>query len=331
MDGWESRRRRTEGHDWCIIQLGLSGYIRAIEIDTAFFTGNFSPQASVYGTNSLSELDAANTLIKLRSESVSSRPEFGRMGLNATEEEFNLVKKLKSETWPTLVPLTPLGAGYEATRKTLFEIPHGQGPIKFLRLNMGPDGGIARIRVYGEVTVNPESIPTDKDIDLAFVENGGMAVSCSNKHYGHPRNLIVPGRGNCMGDGWETARQPKRPPVYQKGPDGLMLLPGYDWTVLQLGVNGIIKQLEIDTHFYKGNYPESCQVEACVTSRDPTTLTSLLSEDGHKRFEWKMILPRTRMGPDSRHYFSISDNSLNQVCDTLILCIEFEHSNARSG
>jgi allantoicase len=105
---------------------------------------------------------------------------------------------------------------------------------------MGPDGGIARIRVYGEVTINPELIPADKEIDLLAIENGGMAISCSNKHYGHPRNLILPGRGVNMGSGWETARQPKRPAVYQKGPDGLMLLPGYDWSVLQLGISFIV-------------------------------------------------------------------------------------------
>jgi allantoicase len=70
---------------------------------------------------------------------------------------------------------------------------------------------------------------------LAAVQYGGQAVSWSNRHYGHPRNLIVPGRGACMGDGWETARQPNRPAVYQKGPDGLMVLPGFDWALLKLG------------------------------------------------------------------------------------------------
>ena len=109
------------------------------------------------------------------------------------------------------------------------------------------DGGISRIRVYGEVVINPDSIPAEKEVDLAFITNGGMAISCSNKHYGHPRNLILPGRGNCMGDGWETARQPKRPPVYTKGPDGLLHLPGNDWAVLQLGMlyNTVLSVLTI--------------------------------------------------------------------------------------
>jgi len=235
MDGWESRRRRTEGHDWAIIQLGQPGKIKAIEIDTAFFTGNFSPFVSVYGGFMIDSVDSVKKLIELREQSVLDRPDFGRMGLKASDEECELVSKLNSDSWEVLIPLSPLGAGYEATRKTIFHI-NSDSVVQFLRLNMGPDGGIARIRVYGEVYVSPEKIPLNKDIDLLFVSNGGLALSCSNRHYGHPRNLIAPGRGNCMGDGWETARQPKRPAVYQKGEDGLMILPGYDWAVLQLGV-----------------------------------------------------------------------------------------------
>ena len=49
MDGWESRRRRTEGNDWCIVALGLAGSIATIEVNTAFFTGNFSPKVRISG------------------------------------------------------------------------------------------------------------------------------------------------------------------------------------------------------------------------------------------------------------------------------------------
>ncbi len=265
MDGWESRRRRTEGHDWCIIQLGINGIIRAIEVDTAFFTGNFSPKVSIQGLSSIDEasLQTIEQLVSIRQSTAAARPEFGRMGLKADDEEFNLVGVLSSQSWEILVPLQPLGAGYSETRKTVFHLPSQQTATSLIRLNMGPDGGIARIRVYGEVVVDPERIPMNKAIDLVAIENGGMAIACSNKHYGHPRNLIAPGRGNCMGDGWETARQPNRPPIYEKGPDGLIVLPGYDWSILQLGVDGTIEHLEVDTNFYKGNYPESCQVSIC--------------------------------------------------------------------
>ena len=47
MDGWETRRKRIPGHDWCIIKLGLPGRVCGIELDTSFFTGNFAPRASI--------------------------------------------------------------------------------------------------------------------------------------------------------------------------------------------------------------------------------------------------------------------------------------------
>jgi allantoicase len=208
-------------------------------------------------------------LLSIRAATSAARPEFGRMGLCASEEEWSAVKQLQTERWPTLVPLTPLGAGYEETRRTMFTINSNE-VISHLRVNMGPDGGIARIRVYGEVVVTPTALAASsgQPVDLLSVRLGGLAVSWSNKHYGHPRNLVAPGRGNCMGDGWETARQPKRPAVYEKGADGLMVLPGYDWALLKLGVKGVINALEVDTHFYTGNYPESCVVSynyACGT------------------------------------------------------------------
>jgi allantoicase len=314
MDGWETRRRRTEGHDWCVVQLGIPGIIRAIEVDTAFFTGNFSPKVSILGALHLSDNSAADALRRSRRDSVAGQPEIGRMGMKASDAEWTEVQKLQSESWPVLVELTPLGAGYEDTRKNLFQIPPGHGPIQYLRINMGPDGGIARVRVYGEVVVQPERIPADRDIDLAAVEHGGMAIACSNKHYGHPRNLIAPGRGNCMGDGWETARQPRRPAVYQKGADGLMVLPGCDWSVLKLGVPGNISQIEVDTHFYKGNYPESCTIEGCLIARpgseDEASAIErdLMDESQHDRFGWRTLLPRTRLGPDARHFFDFASH-----------------------
>ena len=195
---------------------------------------------SIYGTKMPEANPVMDQLCKLRNDSAKARPEYGRMGLCASDEENRLVAELNSERWQVLVPLSALGAGYEETSKTTFHIAAcagrgGDGVVSHLRVNMGPDGGITRVRVYGEVVVNPAALVLGQDVDLAAVQLGGQAVACSNKHYGHPRNLILPGRGNCMGDGWETARQPKRPAVYEKGQDGLMVLPGYDWALLKLG------------------------------------------------------------------------------------------------
>lgn len=265
MDGWESRRRRTEGHDWCILKLGLPGVPRLIEVDTAYFTGNFSPKVSVYATSidpASKEANVIASLTRMRASSVAHRSEYGRMGLCASEEENAAVQQLHSDQWPVIVPLTPLGAGYEETRKSFFKISgNDDAAFTHIRVNMGPDGGIARVRVYGDVVVNAASLPAaSAEMDLASVMYGGRAIACSNRHYGHPRNLISPGRGTCMGDGWETARQPARPAVYEKGVDGLMVLPGCDWALLQLGIPGYVTSIEVDTNFYKGNYPESCMV-----------------------------------------------------------------------
>ncbi|RYG59014.1 hypothetical protein EON64_20690 [archaeon] len=125
MDGWETRRRRTEGHDWCIVQLGVPGRVLAIEVDTCFFTGNFSPMVSVQGLNLSSNPSLSSTvqsLIVLRRESVRDRGEHGRMGLAASDCELSTVAALQSEQWPMLVPRAKLGAGYEDTRRTIFHV-----------------------------------------------------------------------------------------------------------------------------------------------------------------------------------------------------------------
>lgn len=200
MDGWESRRRRTEGNDWCIVALGITGMVHAIEVNTAFFTGNFSPKVRICGayleeksvgvlvnvtifaelTNKLNIV--VNNLLQRRKESVQIRPEHGRMGLCADAEDWALVSSLDSESWPELVPLTPLGAGYPATQKSLFEVAPLKScsqPITHIRVDMGPDGGIARLRVYGRVRFSLTR-PLQSPVDLAAVEHGGLALVCTS-------------------------------------------------------------------------------------------------------------------------------------------------------
>ena len=182
-------------------------------------------------------------LEQCRETSVTNKSD-GRMGTCATAEEMKMAEALHSEQWPFLVDWTPLGAGYTETCHNIFNLdPKNQNSnsykVSHIRLNMGPDGGIARLKLYGSVYFDPRSLSYDQRIDLAALEHGGVAVSCSNKHYGQPSNLIAPGRGTCMGDGWETARQPRRPHIYQKGEDGLLVLPGSEWAILKLGAKHI--------------------------------------------------------------------------------------------
>eukprot|EP01035_Chromulina_nebulosa_P018740 gene18740-24505_t len=309
MDGWESRRRRTEGHDWCIVKLGIPGIIRGIEVDTAYFTGNFSPKISIQSNHyDKSEPSVIQSLLSLRDD---LKVDGSRIGTAASSEEFSLVQNLESDKWDYLIELTPLGAGYEQTRYNFFPISCNK-VINYLRINMGPDGGIARIKVYGEVYILPESIPYDKDIDLASIEYGGLALACSNSHYGKPQNLIAPGRGNCMGDGWETARQPNRPPVYRKGDDGLIILPGFDWAILKLGLPGNITSIVVDTNFYKGNYPESCLIEGCYIPDNYNDKFKSLDYNSDE-IVWKPLLVRSRLGSNQIHTFSTNHTNFKQI------------------
>eukprot|EP01041_Mallomonas_annulata_P001764 gene1764-3414_t len=196
MDGWESRRRRTEGHDWCIIKLGLHGSIKEIDVDTSHFTGNFSPCVSIQAAYFDDDPEAMSSLISLRRQSSTMNPE-GRMGTSASNEEFDLANSLQSHKWKIILPLTPLRAGYPDTCHNIFNIQQllqsselhqlqqQLQQVSHIRLNMGPDGGIARLRLYGSVSVNLAGIGPDAVLDLAAVEMGGMALGCSNQHYGN--------------------------------------------------------------------------------------------------------------------------------------------------
>jgi allantoicase len=155
-----------------------------------------------------------------------------------------------------------------------------------LRFKIYPDGGVARLRVYGEVTPDWERLKRlGGPVDLAAAENGGLVLSCSDMFFGHRHNLIMPGRAANMSDGWETKRR--------RG-------PGHDWTIIQLGKPGQIIQLEIDTAHFKGNFPESCSLEG-VNSNTGAAGAEV---------PWKTILPRTKLLAHTRHFF---DNELTDI------------------
>jgi hypothetical protein len=59
MDGWETRRRREDGYDWCVVRLGMPGVIHGVVIDTAFFRGNYPAEASLEACELDDPLDAA--------------------------------------------------------------------------------------------------------------------------------------------------------------------------------------------------------------------------------------------------------------------------------
>lgn len=253
MDGWETRRRREPGHDWCVIRLGLSGRIRGVVVDTSHFKGNYPEACSIEGC--------------------TIEPEAG--------EGSSVLRLPDALDWTELVPRTPLSGD------TLHEIAvSDEGRYTHVRLNIYPDGGVARLRVFGDVVPDWDTIAErDESVDLAAVEHGARPISCSDKFFSDPRNLLMPGRGENMGDGWETRRR--------RG-------PGHDWVIIQLGRRGVIEQIEIDTCHFKGNYPDTCRLEvydAGETSGLDEDAAGLAEQDG-----WQELLPQTKLKAHHQHY-----------------------------
>jgi len=247
MDGWETRRRREPGHDWCIIRLGLSGILRGVVVDTSHFKGNYPAQCSI----EVCVADAGANLEQLTG---------------------------RSTKWVEALPQTNL-AGDTQNRFPL----DSDKRVTHIRFNIFPDGGVARLRVYGEVVPYWERLAAHgEDIDLAAVENGGLVVACSDMFFGSRHNLIMPGRAKNMGDGWETRRR--------RG-------PGHDWAIVKLGAAGTVHKVEVDTSHFKGNFPESCSLEGCFAENAALEDLQAFST------KWKKILPQTRLKADTRHFF----------------------------
>jgi allantoicase len=247
MDGWESRRRRTPGFDWCIIRLGLSGIVRGVVVDTSHFKGNYPEQCSLEAC----AIDGLPTTEQLTSDSVEWTEILPQSNLNGDSQNPFPVNSDKRWT--------------------------------HLRFKIYPDGGVARLRVFGEVIPDWNRLQQiGGEIDLAAVESGGVVLSCSDMFFGHRHNLIMPGRAVNMSDGWETKRR--------RG-------PGHDWTIIKLGRPGSIRRLEVDTSWFKGNFPESCSLEAGNAAG--MSVESLQDPD----FVWKPVLARTKLQAHTRHFF----------------------------
>ncbi|WP_426565993.1 allantoicase [Angustibacter sp. McL0619] len=234
-DGWETRRRREPGHDEALVRLGVAGIVRAVVVDTSWFTGNFPPRVSVEG---------------------------------ACVDGYPSVPELREASWTTLV--SPSAVRGDA--QNVFAVPH-EGRLTHVRLRMFPDGGVARLRVHGQVVPDPQLL--DGELDLAALEHGGAVVGCSDLFYGAPTNLISPGLPRSMADGWETARRRD---------------DGNDWVTVRLAAAGTVRLAELDTSYYVGNAPGWAGLRGSdCADREPGA------------DDWFELLARTRLQPDTRH------------------------------
>ena len=235
MDGWESRRKRTSGNDWCIVKLATEGVIQGVDIDTNHFLGNHPPHAS---------LEAACVQGEL--------PE--------------------SVNWTEILGKSPLNPGDH----NFFEISDNNS-WTHLRLNIFPDGGVARLKVYGKVAKDWSM--ANGEVDLAAAINGGLAIQCNDMFFSHMNNLLMPLPGENMGDGWETKRN--------RTPNNV------DWVIIELAAKGNISKVLIDTKHFKGNYPDRFSLEGCLCGD-----TENLDKD---QVEWVEFLPPTQLSADQEH------------------------------
>jgi allantoicase len=254
MDGWESRRKRGAGHDFCILELGASGKIYGFDIDTAHFIGNHPPFAAVEG--------------------LSAPP--------GTE-----LAELEQMTWQPLLAQAPLKPGSQ----NLFAAEPA-GTITHVRLSIFPDGGVARFRVFGKVEpclARPEIDERSRTevsadlIDLGALKNGALSLACSDARFGNMNSLLLPGRARHMGEGWETRRG--RPPDHR-----------HDWLIVRLAARGTLRVVEVDTNHYKGNFPESCALEAL--DWPGATITDLIGSR-----QWSPLLAKSPLEADARRFF----------------------------
>jgi len=254
MDGWESRRKRSYAessnaypeHDYAIIRLGLPGVVRGFVVDTAFFKGNYPKSCRIEGA------------------SIPGHPDLATL----------LSSQIK---WTEILPMSDL----KGDSKNLFQVKKSER-FTHLRLWIYPDGGVARLRVHGEVMPDARWMGR-KDrpqlVDLAAAEHGALVVSCNDMFFGSRHNLIMPGRGVNMGDGWETKRSRR---------------PGPDWVVLRLATSGVIERAIVDTLHFKGNAPDACAIDVTTSTKDP---------DGGNDAGWRPLLDRTKLQPHTQHVF----------------------------
>lgn len=260
-DGWETRRHNVEEADWVTFKLGVSSAkLIGCEVDTAFFSGNHAPFISV---EAVQVLDDAS------------------------------IEGLDESAWETVIQKSECFASQKHffVRDSLTNKNYTHA-----RLRMYPDGGIARFRLYGQVIpIHPQV--KGSILDLASVNNGGVAIKVSDQHFGVAGNLLLPGRGHDMSDGWETTRSRQ---------------PGHvDWAIIRLGAKTHIKEVVIDTAHFRGNFPQKINFKAINVEEDKVP--------SFDSAEWVELVGDSKTSADKEHSFKIAnDGVFSHVMLTII-------------
>jgi len=240
MDGWETRRKRSKGHDYLILKLGKPGKIYKVDIDTSYFSGNHptkvSMQACFSKKNILNKNSKWTTILKKQSTKANSH------------HFFNI------------------------KNKSIFS---------HIKLNIFPDGGVARLRVYG--TIENKKKFGKKILNLTSVLNGATPIVCNNEHFGRAENILAPGIGKNMGDGWETRRSRGK---------------NFDWLIIKCATAGRIGKIQIDTHHFKGNYPDKCSLQAAYINSKISNKSIVNSSK-----KWKLLLNKVKLNAHKKHNF----------------------------
>lgn len=230
-------------------------------------------------------------ILKLGSSGIISKIEIDTSYFTGNFPPFFSLEGIYSETepnkdsnWKSLIAKTNLVGDC----KNNFEL-NLKEKFNFVRLQIFPDGGVARIRLFGEVKYNWDRFNNEEIIELSSLKLGGSILAYNNAHYGDVSALLSEGRGKTMGDGWETRRRRE---------------PGNDWIIIKLAQKGNIEKIEIDTAHFKGNYPDRASIQAISIDKNITTKDLIQSSEN-----WDVILDETKLTADNIHEYEINSNS----------------------
>ena len=164
-----------------------------------------------------------------------------------------------------------------------------------IKLNIFPDGGVARLRLFGKIDSKKLNF-NNKIINLSSLLNGASIIACNNEHFGKAENILAPGKSKNMGDGWETRRSRGK---------------NFDWLIFKCTTTNAVNKIQIDTHHFKGNYPDKCSLQAAYLNKKISTKSII-----NKSKKWKLLLNKVKLQAHKKHIFKnkiMKNNKINYI------------------